>query len=953
MARIIIFLISFLVPFTSFAGFYCADTTVDPIVLKPAYTTRTDCFNAGFRWLFNPDADSDGEIDESIIAAEIARDAEVTSSISTHSGTSAHANVSDGDKGDVSVSGGVWSVDTANASVTQVTDSGGYFDGTNAETVLQEVGAKLASLPVYDVTDPAYGAACDGSTNDTTAIQAAIDAAEASSEGGLVRTKDICRSGALTVQSSDVYIDCGGGRLSFISETGNFISFEPADPTSTFLENAGIRNCHLTAEDGNTDDAAIYMNSINHPVIINTRATDFFGGAHIAGVWQPMFVQTHFDSGDYFSTTDATYHWKFSEQSTNVFIDRPTAVYMSDAQMKLTDSLTTFDKTLNVDTIKYGLDIEALDGGYFSNIHTNVIYGRDIYIHPGVGEFVAGAFFTNTQLDAATNDSASKVHVEIVEGSGTVKWVKFYNGLWWANTYTGNKEGAIVNGGNDIEIAGITITNQSADAVDVQSGENVKIHDNTITDNQTGITFGNSIIGWTVANNLIGTESHDGSTSSHATGLAIGTGNTDYTVNGNAFGQYNTINITDVSKAASGQICGNSINTVSGSDDYNPCTGYFATLSGGTNTSAAMVIGSGASLRSSAGILGIPNSVNLPISCSVGDVYQDSDATTGAQFYLCETTDNWVVQSGGGGGGGDITQVWATSAGDVSILTAGAGDALNASGADYSIPWVTATDCTAETAAANRACLDTDDGSVWLYNSTWSQFGGKNTGGSLASTTTVGDPGSDSNVPTEQAVREAIAAVGGSPPGSDTQVIFNDSAAFGADAAFTFDKTASGIVIESTNTTSTSRGIILRQHSNDGAGGNIAAYKSESIDNSPAAGDVISAVRNLNTYLGYGWDGDSWELGAGLYLQSEGAYTDATPNGQFKVFLDDGSTYAERFRVNSDGGVSWSNGTEPTCSATERGKSIYVQGGASVADTFRICMKNASDTYAWTTIAAP
>jgi len=43
--------------------------------------------------------------------------------------------------------------------------------------------------------------------------------------------------------------------------------------------------------------------------------------------------------------------------------------------------------------------------------------------------------------------------------------------------------------------------------------------------------------------------------------------------------------------------------------------------------------------------------------------------------------------------------------------------------------------------------------------------------------------------------------------------------------------------------------------------------------------------------------------------------------------------------------------SEPTCDATTRGQIAFVQGGAAVADTYRICAKNSSDTYAWYALA--
>ena len=43
----------------------------------------------------------------------------------------------------------------------------------------------------------------------------------------------------------------------------------------------------------------------------------------------------------------------------------------------------------------------------------------------------------------------------------------------------------------------------------------------------------------------------------------------------------------------------------------------------------------------------VPNSATLPATCSTGDMYQDTNATSGSQWYLCESANNWVAQGGG------------------------------------------------------------------------------------------------------------------------------------------------------------------------------------------------------------------------------------------------------------------------------------------------------------------
>lgn len=57
------------------------------------------------------------------------------------------------------------------------------------------------------------------------------------------------------------------------------------------------------------------------------------------------------------------------------------------------------------------------------------------------------------------------------------------------------------------------------------------------------------------------------------------------------------------------------------------------------------------------GSLEIPNSITLPGTCNVGQLYFDSDATSGQRLYACESTNTWALQGDGGGGGGDSISI--------------------------------------------------------------------------------------------------------------------------------------------------------------------------------------------------------------------------------------------------------------------------------------------------------
>lgn len=50
--------------------------------------------------------------------------------------------------------------------------------------------------------------------------------------------------------------------------------------------------------------------------------------------------------------------------------------------------------------------------------------------------------------------------------------------------------------------------------------------------------------------------------------------------------------------------------------------------------------------------LEIPNSTSLPGTCNVGEIYMDTDATSGQRLYACQSANTWALQGDGGGGGG-------------------------------------------------------------------------------------------------------------------------------------------------------------------------------------------------------------------------------------------------------------------------------------------------------------
>lgn len=97
-----------------------------------------------------------------------------------------------------------------------------------------------------------------------------------------------------------------------------------------------------------------------------------------------------------------------------------------------------------------------------------------------------------------------------------------------------------------------------------------------------------------------------------------------------------------------------------------------ANISVSSGTGPVPIVALASSVDLGAGSLEIPNGTSLPGTCTVGQTFFDSDATSGQRFYACESTNTWVLQGdgGGGGGSGDLTEV---QAGNGISITSGTG----------------------------------------------------------------------------------------------------------------------------------------------------------------------------------------------------------------------------------------------------------------------------------------
>jgi hypothetical protein len=157
---------------------------------------------------------------------------------------------------------------------------------------------------------------------------------------------------------------------------------------------------------------------------------------------------------------------------------------------------------------------------------------------------------------------------------------------------------------------------------------------------------------------------------------------------------------------------------------------------------------------------------------------------------------------------------------------------------------------------------------------------------------------------------------GGTPGGSDTQLQFNNSSAFGGASNFLYNS-ASGQVT-----------------ANQLGNGNQTIYGKRITDTSPSG--------NFLLFQNQAASSDLFKVDVAGNTNLAGTLTVNTSTGTDGVLLISSTA--------SGGGVQLSTGTKPTCDSSKRGLLWYVAGSAGVVDTLEVCRKSSSDTYTWVSL---
>lgn len=124
------------------------------------------------------------------------------------------------------------------------------------------------------------------------------------------------------------------------------------------------------------------------------------------------------------------------------------------------------------------------------------------------------------------------------------------------------------------------------------------------------------------------------------------------------------------------------------------------TVTNGDGVSGNPTLALSSTVNLASKILRLPSSTTLPVTCSTGDVYMDTDATSGRRIYACESANTWALQGDGSSGsiggttgatdnallradgvGGSTVQASGCTVSDTDVLTCPGGFVAGTSGA--------------------------------------------------------------------------------------------------------------------------------------------------------------------------------------------------------------------------------------------------------------------------------
>ena len=355
-----------------------------------------------------------------------------------------------------------------------------------------------------------------------------------------------------------------------------------------------------------------------------------------------------------------------------------------------------------------------------------------------------------------------------------------------------------------------------------------------------------------------------------------------------------------------------------------------------------------------------------PATCSIGELFYDTDAPPGQNLYGCTSSNVWTLQGDGGGGGGlpsfdGGNKILGTNAAGTAAVwrTIGAGP----SGALTSSITSSAVEFDIDTAVVPRKA--TSETITGLYT-----FGS----GIVLSPQTAPASPADGQMWYDLASGKFKCRQGGATvdcvSGGGVSNYYTSSGSTGIGPT-SFTPSGTLQVYDATPTTGTTK-LLVRA----GAGQPAVDPPDAPLQIQDTSGTTQIALGLLSGYWGLAFKNDSSskiDLGSGISLRHSGATNTLQGADTFRLTWSSTSVYggtkdvglrrvsAGRLGIEDGSGTASntrdlqvrslylrpSEQSKPTCDATVRGSLWFTEGAAETKDSLEVCAKDSTDSYAW------
>jgi hypothetical protein len=253
-----------------------------------------------------------------------------------------------------------------------------------------------------------FGAVGDGTTNDTAAIQAAINYVQSIGEGRVhFPAGAYACTGPITITSSNISLTGDGVGATFIGTSmtsGDFILFK--NPSGT-LNNIGMRDLTVIGGAQNQTSGALVKLSDCYGVFFsNVELRDYFGCLHLETVVEAFFSSVNLRSDNNFTSIKVDSYLLRLSQSAE---DKPCS------EVHFVGIDWRGERAFGSNYLYYGILAEAFDGVWFEGAHLGFCQAAAIYIKPqSTTASCTGFNLTNGWLDQVPNGPG----LHIVEPAG-------------------------------------------------------------------------------------------------------------------------------------------------------------------------------------------------------------------------------------------------------------------------------------------------------------------------------------------------------------------------------------------------------------------------------------------------------------------------------------------------------------------------------------------------------